>query len=503
MKLLACQRENNVIESEEEEEDALRDDVGVEQGDEELSDSHQDNSMRLLVSDGKEGGELESEEENSLGKDLAAREPGVETEVEEEEEEEAAEIFGSFEKIEKSEVEQLVCSGLRNSESAADSSSSRQVGRKEDDDDDDGEEEVEFEKKQNGGGEERGIAKKLVAMAQVCEKEKKETGNRGSKEKPSDMEDKIVGFKKTQTDTKKTTCEGKKQSERYLVSAEDAPVYNLEVGITSGYRQPLCYAGCLRSVFQIHNETVNIWTHLLGFVFFLWLLFDNCFRYQNHLRDKMDLVATCLQLLSYQVCMVNSAAFHTFLCHSKETKATWHSADHCGILLAFLGTYIRIIITTLRCFPEERLAHLTIVFLLFGTVIAFKYWPGSRGDAKVPLSLFYALALYVIAPFAHWVHLSHRAQQYYVTTSMVLWMWSPYLVASIGLGFYLSRWPEKLVGGCWTGCVDIYGHSHQFWHVFIFSAMAWWHYLASWVSLQSPAVCQGTDVQDSLLISSP
>ena len=32
------------------------------------------------------------------------------------------------------------------------------------------------------------------------------------------------------------------------------------------------------------------------------------------------------------------------------------------------------------------------------------------------------------------------------------------------LSFY-----QKLVGGCWTGCVDIYGHSHQFWHVFIFS----------------------------------
>ena len=104
MKLLACQRENNVIESEEEEDDALRDDVGVEQGDEELSDSS------LLVSDEKGGGQLESEEENSLGKDLAAREPGIEREVEEEE----AEIFGSFEKIEKSEVEQLVCSDLRN-----------------------------------------------------------------------------------------------------------------------------------------------------------------------------------------------------------------------------------------------------------------------------------------------------------------------------------------------------------------------------------------------------
>ena len=91
---------------------------------------------------------------------------------------------------------------------------------------------VEFEMKQNGGGEERGIAKKLVAMAQVCEKEKKETGNRGSIENPSDMEDKIVGIKKTETDTKKTTCEGKKRSEGYLVSAEDAPVYNLEVFVT-------------------------------------------------------------------------------------------------------------------------------------------------------------------------------------------------------------------------------------------------------------------------------
>ena len=120
------------------------------------------------------------------------------------------------------------------SESAADSSSSRQVSRKvdEEEEDDGEEEEVEFEKKQSGGGEERGIAKKLVAMAQVCEKEKKETGNRGSKEKPSGVEDKIVGIKKTQTDTKKTTCEGKKRSEGYLVSAEDAPVYNLEVFVT-------------------------------------------------------------------------------------------------------------------------------------------------------------------------------------------------------------------------------------------------------------------------------
>ena len=81
---------------------------------------------------------------------------------------------------------------------------------------------------------------------------------------------------------------------------------------------------------------------------------------------------------------------------------------------------------------------------------------------------------------------------------MVLWMWSPYLVASVGLGFYLSRWPEVGIvhhdnliliphpphhtcnifhdqRGCWAGCVDIYGHSHQFWHVLIFLGEAQHH----------------------------
>ena len=28
---------------------------------------------------------------------------------------------------------------------------------------------------------------------------------------------------------------------------------------------------------------------------------------------------------------------------------------------------------------------------------------------------------------------------------------------------------QRLIGGCWVGCVDIYGHSHQIWHVLIFS----------------------------------
>ena len=77
----------------------------------------------------------------------------------------------------------------------------------------------------------------------------------------------------------------------------------------------------------------------------------------------------------------------------------------------------------------------------------------SPCDPQVPLGLFYALALYVAVPFAHFYYLSVHANQSYVTPSvgppttnqplqMMLWLWSPYLVASVGLGFYLTHWPE-------------------------------------------------------------
>ena len=41
---------------------------------------------------------------------------------------------------------------------------------------------------------------------------------------------------------------------------------------TCRYRSGQSWPQCLRSVLTLHNETLNIWTHLLGFFFFLSLL---------------------------------------------------------------------------------------------------------------------------------------------------------------------------------------------------------------------------------------
>ena len=39
----------------------------------------------------------------------------------------------------------------------------------------------------------------------------------------------------------------------------------------SGYRSRLNFLDCMRSLFLLHNETINIWSHILGFAFFAGL----------------------------------------------------------------------------------------------------------------------------------------------------------------------------------------------------------------------------------------
>lgn len=41
--------------------------------------------------------------------------------------------------------------------------------------------------------------------------------------------------------------------------------------VLSGYRFYKSANDCLKSLFRLHNETMNIWSHLLGFIFFSFL----------------------------------------------------------------------------------------------------------------------------------------------------------------------------------------------------------------------------------------
>lgn len=261
--------------------------------------------------------------------------------------------------------------------------------------------------------------------------------------------------------------------------------------ITSGYRPPLAWSSCIRSILIIHNETINIWTHLLGFCYFFWLFMDNIMKNQEHILNSCDLLAVMIQLLTYQISMILSSAFHTFSCHSSATQAMCLQADHAGIIIALSGTYFRAISTIFRCFPGPALFHMIIISILFSLAVYRKYWrkPQARQDSVsgTDISLFLSLGLYAVVPFLHWIILSNTLVVNTITGEMVFWMIFPYIIGSLGVVFYVSKIPESVLP---SGCVDIVGASHQIWHICIFVGMASWYHILTWVIISTFQHCQ-------------
>jgi adiponectin receptor len=84
-----------------------------------------------------------------------------------------------------------------------------------------------------------------------------------------------------------------------------------------GHRPPLpSFGACFKSVFRIHTETGNIWTHLLGCVMFIAVAIYFITRpsYEIQLQEKLIFSAFFIGAI---ICLGFSFAFHTLSCHSE------------------------------------------------------------------------------------------------------------------------------------------------------------------------------------------
>lgn len=113
--------------------------------------------------------------------------------------------------------------------------------------------------------------------------------------------------------------------------------------VLRGYR-PLSgsYLQCCASVLRVHNESVNIWTHLLGIPLFLcsgtYLWRSLALRY--HSPSYYDVVAFGCFFAGVTVCLSLSTLFHTFMSHSKHAHDNFLLLDFMGILALIVGSWI-------------------------------------------------------------------------------------------------------------------------------------------------------------------
>jgi adiponectin receptor len=129
-----------------------------------------------------------------------------------------------------------------------------------------------------------------------------------------------------------------------LIHYKDIPPWRQDNKyILGGYRRlSNSYSKSLQSLLYLHNQTVNIYTHLLGFWFFGLLAYklrDGLYgRYITATNE--DTMVFSAYFAGVFACFGLSSAYHTFSNHSRNVAEQWLVLDFLGILCLIAGSWV-------------------------------------------------------------------------------------------------------------------------------------------------------------------
>ncbi|XP_050212327.1 heptahelical transmembrane protein 3 isoform X2 [Mercurialis annua] len=324
---------------------------------------------------------------------------------------------------------------------------------------------------------------------------------------------------KTAKMTTKTEAIKKKKEEKFernLVKYKELPEYLQDNEfILDYYRCEWPLKDALFSFFTLHNESLNIWTHVVGFLIFLGLMmmsfmentqFGSFSRSQvydplmNMMRSSSQPLnvsgnnhffpdSQYLRHISFQSllqihnqdgteaiprwpwfvflsgamgCLICSSVSHLLACHSKRFSLFFWRLDYAGISLMIVCSFFPPIYYAFYCNPFPRIFYITSItvvgILAMITLLAPAFSSARYRPFRATLFLFMGLS--GVIPAVHVVCLHWGNPHIYVSLGYELLMG---LLYAIGVGFYVSRVPER-----WKpGAFDIAGHSHQIFHVLV------------------------------------
>lgn len=107
--------------------------------------------------------------------------------------------------------------------------------------------------------------------------------------------------------------------------------------ITSGYRPAFnSYKKSAASIWHIHNQSVNIWTHLLGAIgaAFSTFAFYGCIRPRFNMATSEDVFMFSCFFIGAAGCLSMSATYHAISNHSAEVAMFGNQLD-CAFLFAY------------------------------------------------------------------------------------------------------------------------------------------------------------------------
>lgn len=257
--------------------------------------------------------------------------------------------------------------------------------------------------------------------------------------------------------------------------------------IHQGYFIATSATSALAGLLTLHNETVNIWSHLLGLLYTLYLLAATLLSPE---RIGLVVPAGCsaaptwpllLFLCGAAACLLLSVLFHALGSLSQSAHVALNVLDYCGISLLICASSLPPIF---YLFSEQQpltgLFYAALSLLLnaasglLGTLPSFRTpsWRLPRAAA------FIAAGLLSVAPLLHFLALctqAHLAGHWRAGVALLAgcaFMGAQYIVGALLFGL---RIPERLA----PGRFDLLP-SHAWFHVLVVSAV-----LTHWETLKA------------------
>ncbi len=168
----------------------------------------------------------------------------------------------------------------------------------------------------------------------------------------------------TQISNAASTLE-EKVEHTFLIFWDDLPHWQRDNHyIHSGYRRASnSYLTSLRSLTYLHNESVNIWSHLLGAIISLFVavaLYGSLApRYET--ASQADVCAFSCFFLGAAGCLGMSATYHAISNHSPSVASWGNKLDYVGIVLLIWGSFVASIYYGFACHPHLRIMYWTMV----------------------------------------------------------------------------------------------------------------------------------------------
>ena len=282
-----------------------------------------------------------------------------------------------------------------------------------------------------------------------------------------------VNHNKKQEENKRSISMSQSFSNFVLQSYDELPEWYQDNEFIKNYYRPVSnsFKISLKSIFKLHNESFNIWSHAIPlvpvaavliykFVSAVATLFTLDFINSTYFKRQLLMI---FFYSSPAVMFFFSATLHTFMNHSHKISKRLSCFDYTGIIAMINGGIVTYCYYVFYDYPTSQLIYMLSNIVISVVSLFFVNNDNFYTSAYRPIRgiLFVSLGMAATIPAIHLViqhGLYHCFKEFYLL--QIILMAVAYIFGAL---MFVIRFPEKQ----FPGKCDLIGSSHNILHLFV------------------------------------